>query len=749
MFGTSTIPQFYTRRTVPSYGLYGYLTTSKFVIVLRNLALTRRSTTLTFGMTWKLVISKSRLRIAFRKGSIFTLTHPAPHPLHLVTTHFEDRTTAFLTDLTHSTASVLRRVDVSSVATEPTSPGTASPLHLQTDGRSFSQNHLAQNLVVTRTEKPIASVGMDFRAGVPSALAAGANMHAPSVEIRTTIPNHAPLSTDFLPIVTPFIPDAWESILRDANLFTEFSDVPYGLRHGFDMGVHSLPASTYIPANHSSALNHPSAILSYIRKELSLGRYTGPFSQSRLELLIGPFRTSPLGLTPKPGADEFRLVQDFSYPRNDPHRFSVNSEIDTDDFRCDWGTFQDVVAIVIDAPPYSLAATLDVDAAFRRCPISPSQQPNFVIGWNGLFYIDHNAPFGAASSGGVFGRVADAMMAILRAFGIGPAKNWVDDFLFFLLPTNPPSDGNYDNFKPIYPYDLNTIYALAAPLGWPWKESKTRPFAPRFKYLGFIWDLIRKTVEIPEDKKSRYLTKITPWIEGAKFTRRDTESILGTLVHCSLAIPDGRSHLPSLARFAASFQSARSVFIHKTPNSSVLSDISWWRSQLSLPFAGFYLKKPPPLSPVSFWVDASTSWGIGVIFNDFWDAWKFRSNWNSNGRNIGWAEFVAIELGILLAVSHGFSNIHFLIRSDNQGVIHAIQGGRSRSPEQNIVLQRINYLLSTNSIWISSLYVPSSSNLADRPSRGLPPLDLPRSSTTFPLPSALVPFLTLPSILIP
>ena len=45
---------------------------------------------------------------------------------------------------------------------------------------------------------------------------------------------------------------------------------------------------------------------------------------------------------------------------------------------------------------------------------------------------------------------------------------------------------------------------------------------------------------------------------------------------------------------------------------------------------------------------------------------------------------------------------------------------KSRSPEQNLVLRRILHLLTTHSIWISPSYVPSSSNLADEPSRGLP-----------------------------
>lgn len=197
-----------------------------------------------------------------------------------------------------------------------------------------------------------------------------------------------------------------------AIFFHLFADLPVGLREGFHMGIHSSLLETYTPPNHPSALSHPDVVQKYIRKELSERHYTRPFSKSRLELLIGPFRPSSLGVVDKAGSpDEFRIVQDFSFPRNDPFRNSVNSEINVDDFPCDWGTFSEVVLLVMDAPPDTEAATLDVDAAFRRCPIHPSQQPFFVVFWDNLCHIDHNAPFGSASSSGVFGRLADAIVA--------------------------------------------------------------------------------------------------------------------------------------------------------------------------------------------------------------------------------------------------------------------------------------------------------------------------------------------------
>ena len=529
-------------------------------------------------------------------------------------------------------------------------------------------------------------------------------------------------------------------MLNEISPSNPFSDVPISLRLGFDMGVHIPPTQTYTPPNHNSALSFPDHVMSHIQNELSLGRYSGPFSRSKLESLIGPFRTSPLGTVPKTfGSTERRIVQDLSFPRNDPSISSVNNQINIDDFRCDWGTFNDVRQVVIDAPPFSEAATLDVDAAFRCCPITPAQQRNFIIHWNDLFYIDHNAPFGATSAGGVFGRVADAKSAILKSRNIGPSKKWVDDFVFFRFPIS------VDSGIPSFPYALSDIYDLASQLGWPWKDSKTRPFAPEFKYLGFIWNLSTKNVQIPADKKNRYLIKLQPWIQGQKFSRKDAESILGTLVHCSLAVPDGRSHLPSIARFAASFNYASSAYAHRSPNASVLIDIDWWRTQLSAPFCGSYLSRPPTASLVEFWVDASSSWGIGVVFDGQWDFWMLRPGWAKDGRNIGWAEMVAIELGLLLAVHQGYSDIHFVVKSDNQGVIHAIEGGKSRSPEQNSVLQRITSLLARHKIWISSSYVPSLDNLADRPSRGLPVPNYPCATSTFSIPPNLHPFLFRPN----
>ena len=101
----------------------------------------------------------------------------------------------------------------------------------------------------------------------------------------------------------------------------------------------------------------------------------GPLSQVSLKLegLIGPFRTSPLGLVPKPHSSTFRLVQDWSFPRNDPDTQSVNSFINSDDFPTEWGTFSAASELILSLPPGCSSATFDISSAYRLVPVRPSQ----------------------------------------------------------------------------------------------------------------------------------------------------------------------------------------------------------------------------------------------------------------------------------------------------------------------------------------------------------------------------------------
>jgi hypothetical protein len=109
------------------------------------------------------------------------------------------------------------------------------------------------------------------------------------------------------------------------------------------------------------------------------------------------------------------------------------------------------------------------------------------------------------------------------------------------------------------------------------------------------------------------------------------------------------------------------------------------------------------------------------VLDGRWLAWQFKSGWKSEGREIGWAEMVAIELALCTLIVGGFKKCHIIIRSDNQGVVGALKAGRSRGTQQNLILCEVVKLIQDNELWISTTWIPTSENLADDPSRGVFP----------------------------
>jgi hypothetical protein len=565
---------------------------------------------------------------------------------------------------------------------------------------------------------------------------AHSNTHALSVDPRT-VQGIALRCEDLLRIVTPLRWRRWEEYLAEAGLGELFKDVPKGIRYGFDLGVDELPKCTFIPRNHKSALENPDVVEAYIKTELDAGRYLGPFEPEWLESVIGPFHCSPLGAIEE--TSKFRIIQDHSFPRNNTSQFSLNSLIDPSRmYESTWCGFAQAYLLAANAPPGTEVSVFDVAAAFRIIPIRPDQQVWTCLSWNNMVYVDPDCSFGGRSSSGNFGITADAASAIYVSKGVDDVIKWADDFTFWRYPISISPSGLYN-----YSYDESLIWRVGEDLGWPWSPKKHFPFSTKFTYLGFEWDLDKKTVTIGKAKCAKYIDRLKPWKQNARFTKLEVQKLIGTLNHCSVVLVEGRSRLPSLYHFVGTFRDTENAFVTHTATRRTITDTAWWRAQLAKPWCGTHIVKIPEPLRSEIFVDASTSWGIGFVWENRWLAWKLLPGWKSEGREIGWAEMVAVELAYLTLVAAGFSNCHVILRSDNQGVVGALKNDASRNSQQNTILRRIISYTQTHAIWLTTKWIPSEENVADGPSRGVFPTS-PRYPCTPRLPFKLKPFLSSP-----
>lgn len=538
-----------------------------------------------------------------------------------------------------------------------------------------------------------------------------------------------------LKVVTPLPHDRWYGALKECSLLDDFRDVPLGLRFGFKTGVTSKLITHFIPDNHRSALDSPNIVNDHIQNELSLQRYSGPFDVSQLLTLIGPFRTAPLGVVPKPNSTKSRIIQDLSFPRNDTTIASVNSEINSDNFPCEWGSFAQCYFLVAKAPPGTQVAVFDVDSAYRNIPVHPEDQRHFCVSWNGKVYIDHCVAFGSASSAGLFGRVADCFVAIIQYHGAQQILKWVDDFIFFRYPSNSSTPYQYS-------YSSSLIFEVAHNLGLPWSLPKFHEFSASFTYLGFLWNIPDRSVQLPDAKKKKFSDRCNLWLSGSKQNLRSAQTLLGSLNHCCLVFRSARTHLFHLRSFVARFPPLASPFLSFPVPQALRTDIIWWISALSQEFFGCIVASPPEILPLKIFVDASTSWGIGILINDKWAAFRISPSAFSSTHSIGWAEMVAVELAVSLLCAVHPRKSHFLIHSDNQGVIGAIDSSFSRGATQNSSLSRLSSTLLHHDCFISTAYIRSADNPADPISRGILPSSASRLNTVVHLDPDLVPLLT-------
>lgn len=579
---------------------------------------------------------------------------------------------------------------------------------------------------------------------------------------------------------TPFVADAWERWLHQADLSSKYPSLVHSIRFGFDIGVPTI-LSTHTPLNSHSLLNHQQEFSRIVQHEFDRGRYIGPFTRQELESIIGPFQTSPLSLVPKPHKPHvYRLVQNYSYPHAAVGDYqSINAQINSDDFPCTWGTFNAMVQLILHLPPGSQGAVRDVSEAYRNVPVKPEQWAGMVVRLSNdrdEYVLDTQGFFGGSGCAGTYGLTADSGADIMRFSGLGPVIKWVDDHNFFRILREYIAeynekrkkwaqsiqsqggehrsggriwyggrirkDGSVEEFHedmafPIqdlsqtserseedarFSCNLDDIDRISSELGIPWEKEKDQPWSSTVIFTGFVWDIENKTVTITESKRIKYLHAIETWQRERTHDLKELQKLYGKLLHASQVIRAGRAYLVHLESMLGIFRDK--PFMKRTPPRGSIEDLNWWHRTLSSSPSPRRLIDPDSFIILSAFSDASSGVGIGICINTRWRAWRLAEGWKSQGRDIGWAEAVGFELLVCTIIACSRSSQNFVVYGDNQGVVQGWKNGRSRSQAVNRVFKRIHRLLDAVDRHVHVEYIPSGKNPADGPSRGVFP---PRS----------------------
>jgi hypothetical protein len=301
--------------------------------------------------------------------------------------------------------------------------------------------------------------------------------------------------------------------------------------------------------------------------------------------------------------------------------------------------------------------------------VLPDHKPWLVVqGRPGEFYIEHCHPFGLVSSSSNSGMIGNAVVDIWTMEGVGPVCKYEDDLKVFRVPAHGAQfhEGIYS-----YPYDRDECIRRISELGVPWHPTKgDLYFLFITDYIGFRWDIPRRLVSLPPPKRLKFLERVRVFLDrfsGHRCHLNDIESLHGSLCHVAFVYLDGRSHLPSLSNFAASFQNDE--YAMRYPPPSVISDLQFWYKVLQDAEVSRPLIPRGEIQDLGIYVDACTSWGIGIVIDGSWAAFQLKDDWKIPNHDICWLETVAVELLVYFLEQLGFQNAHLRIYSDNKGTI--------------------------------------------------------------------------------
>lgn len=338
--------------------------------------------------------------------------------------------------------------------------------------------------------------------------------------------------------------------------------------------------------------------------------------------------------------------------------------------------------------------------------------------------------------------IANAMVDIWRCEGVDPILKYEDDLSVLRLPAK---KGSYQSGPFSYAYDRGQCLNIISPLQVPWHPEKGTPtFSSDFVFIGLRWNMIQKTVSLPDPKRLKYLDQVESFLSRYSHSAcslENVEQVHGSLSYISFVYLEGRSYLSSLSDFGRSFEGDRSAQF-QLPPTPVITDLKWWKETLSSTFSRVLAPLTDTLD-LGIFVDASTSWGIGLIFGYRWMAFKLRPGWDTRTpsgvrRGIAWLEMVAVELMIYVIHSLGYTHSKVLIHSDNMGVIGAVARGRSTNYHLNLSIRRMAAITCSEFILPYFEYIETTRNPADPISRGTLPPASDRLPLTFELPPDLL-----------
>ena len=411
-----------------------------------------------------------------------------------------------------------------------------------------------------------------------------------------------------------------------------------------------------------------------------------------IEPATGPIFLNRLFEVPKRDSDKTRLVLDVS---------RLNTSIPTFKFRM---TTVNTVRQTLSQGCF--LASIDLKDAYWHIPIAKRFRPFLAFSAGKSIFQFRVLPFGLNIAPRVFSKMMRPVHSRLASLGVNILM-YLDDWLVMA-----PSERQCKEM-------VRITLEVGETMGLHFNLKKSQLVPSRsIQWLGMRWDSHSATVALSEENQLRCRKKLFRALHSHTLTRRQWESLMGSLNHAGSIIPLGRLRCRRLLR------EGRRTFLSSSRDTPVIFPkriktlLQWWTSPHRFGFAAAWTS-PPPLLSLS--TDASDSgWGYqSSLGHQGEGAWSdLQARWHINSKEL---------VTVLLALQNEPEIRQGVIQvlTDNTTVVHCInKQGTTRSAallrhseqllelcHQRALTLQASYLAGAHNTWADALSRGSTSSI--------------------------------------
>ena len=345
-------------------------------------------------------------------------------------------------------------------------------------------------------------------------------------------------------------PEAWDYHLED---YWD-KQLPLLIRFGFPLDYDRKAILTSHDENHTSAKLYPKDIEAYLEEEIKHNAVLGPFDQPPIENL----HISPIMTREKPNSAHRWVIIDLSFN----HGTSVNSGVTKDKylgtpFILKLPTIDTVIDQIKALGKGCMLYKVDISRAFRHVKLDPIDYDLLGLRHDRHF-LDTCLLFGYRNGSAIFQCISDAVRHMMRRRHFD-VINYIDDILGIDVPSK--IDASFD-----------TLRQLLRDLGFDISLKKLEKPSTQLNCLGIVVNTKTFTLSIPSEKLNHILAVCDAWHQKTHCTKRELQSLLGSLLYVSKCVRTSRFFLNRLLDMLRSMEDRRQVRL----SNDALRDINWF-----------------------------------------------------------------------------------------------------------------------------------------------------------------------------